>query len=120
MWARLDDELIDHFKVFVAGEALGKNGAAIALGFYAIGLMWSNKHLTDGFLPMAVVKHFRHVEHPTSVADALVKAGLWEKNGGSGYQIHDFADHNLRASKVKAKRSRDRQRKQAEREARDS
>lgn len=119
MWARLDDELIDHAKLFVAGEALGKNGPAIVLGLYAVGLMWSNKHLTDGFLPIAVVKSFRHVDRPTSVADALVKAGLWEKNGGSGYQIHDFWDHNPKASKVKAKRRKDRERKQAERDAKD-
>lgn len=117
MWARLDDELIDHSKIFVAGEALGKNGPAIALGFYALGLMWSNRHLTDGFLPLAVVRSFRHVDRPTSVADALVKAGLWEKNGGSGYVIHDYSDHNPKASNVKAKRRRERLRKQSEREA---
>jgi hypothetical protein len=121
MWARLDDELIDHRKIFMAGEAIGKNGPAIALGFYAVGLMWSNKHLTDGFLPMAVIKSFRHVEHPTSIADALVQAGLWEKNGGSGYQIHDYLDFgNPSASVIKAKRRRERNRKRQERLRADS
>lgn len=117
MWARLDDELIDHAKVFMAGAAIGKNGPAIALGMYALGLMWSNKHLSDGFLPLDVIKSFPHVERPTSIADALAKAGLWEKNGGSGYQIHDFGDHNPKASRVKAKRRRDKERKAREREA---
>lgn len=117
MWARLDDELIDHRKVFAAGEVIGKNGAAIAIGFYAVGLMWSNKHLTDGYLPLPIIRSFRHVEQPTSVADALVKAGLWEKNG-SGYVIHDYADFgNPLAAKVKAKRRRDKLRKQRERAA---
>lgn len=120
MWARLDDELMDHSKVFDAGEAIGKNGPACAIGFYAIGLMWSNKHLTDGFLPMAVVKSFRHVANPITIADALVKAGLWEKNGGSGYQIHDFHDHNPKAAKVKAKRRRDKLRKQKARDEKDA
>lgn len=120
MWSRLDDALIDHTKVFIAGEMIGKNGPACALGFYAVGLMWSNRHLTDGFLPMAVVKGFAHVQDPLSVADALVKAGLWERNGGGGYQIHDFADFNLKASKVKAKRRRDKVRKQKEREEKDA
>jgi hypothetical protein len=115
MWARLDDELIDHGKVFMAGEVIGKNGPAIAIGFYAVGLMWSNKHLTDGFLPTAVIKGFRHVEHPLSIADALAKAGLWDRNGG-GFVIHDFGDFNPAASKVKAKRRRDKQRKQRARE----
>ena len=111
MWARLDDELIDHRKIFIAGETIGKNGPAIALGFYAVGLMWSNKHLTDGFLPMAVIKSFRHVSHPASIADALAKAGLWEKNGGSGYQIHDYRDFNPSAAEIKRKRKEDRERK---------
>jgi hypothetical protein len=111
MWSRLDDELIDHAKVFAAGDAIGRNGPAVALGFYAVGLMWANKHLTDGFLPMAVVKSFRHVSNPVAIADALVRAGLWEKNGGSGFQIHDFTDHNLSAAAVKSKRRQDRARK---------
>jgi hypothetical protein len=111
MWSRLDDELIDHAKIFAAGEIIGKNGPAVALGLYAVGLMWANKHLTDGYLPMAVVKSFRHVTNPASIADALVKAGLWVRNGGSGFQIHDFNDHNLSAAKVKKKRREDRERK---------
>jgi hypothetical protein len=119
VWARLDDELIDHRKIFAAGEALGKNGPAIALGFYAVGLMWSNKHLTDGYLPLVIVKSFRHVDQPICVADALTKAGLWEKNG-NGFVIHDYAEFgNPSASKVKAKRRRDRLRKQKERAGKD-
>jgi len=118
VWARLDDELIDHQKIFSAGELIGKNGPAIALGFYAVGLMWANKHLTDGHLPLAVIRNFRHVDNPVSIADALVKAELWEKNG-SGYQIHDFGDVNPSAVQVKAKRRRDRLRKQREREAKE-
>ena len=93
MWARLDDELIDHCKVFAAGELIGKNGAAVALGFYAVGLMWSNKHLTDGFLSAAVVKNFRHTDDPLRVADALTKVGLFEKVS-VGFRIHDFHDYN--------------------------
>lgn len=111
MWSRLDDELIDHAKVFAAGELIGKNGPAVALGFYAVGLMWANKHLTDGHLPIAVVRSFRHVANPAAIADALVKAGLWDKNGGSGFQIHDFDDHNMSAAAVKQKRREDRARK---------
>ena len=114
MWARLDDELIDHRKVFEAGEFLGPNGAAIALGFYAVGLMWCNKHLSDGHLSHAIVKSFRHVQNPLHVADALTKAGLWDKNG-SGFQIHDFHDFNPKAKDVRAKRIADRRRKAEER-----
>jgi hypothetical protein len=60
-----------------------------------------------------VVKSFRHVANPAAIADALVQAGLWDKNGGSGFQIHDFTDHNLSAAAVKQKRRADRVRKRA-------
>jgi hypothetical protein len=121
MWARLDDELIDHSKVFEAGDVIGgKNGPALALALYAVGLMWANKHLSDGFLPTAVVKSFRHLAKPLFVADALVKVKLWERNGNGGYHIHDFADFNPKAAKVKDKRQKDKLRKQQEREEKEA
>lgn len=119
MWARLDDELIDHVKVYEAGELIGRNGPAIALGFYAVGLLWANKHLSDGHLPLSIVKSFRHVSKPLSVAEALVTAGLWDRNG-DGFVIHNYADWgNPTAAKVKAKRRKDRLRKRDEREAKE-
>jgi hypothetical protein len=115
MWARLDDELMDHEKVFAAGELIGKNGPAIALGVYAVGLMWSNKHLTDGYIPVSILKSFAHVSKPIDVADALVSAGLWERDKG-GFRIHGFSDFgNPMASEIKAKRRKDRLRKARER-----
>jgi hypothetical protein len=114
MWSRLVDELIDHPKVFRAGKRIGKNGPAIALGFYSVGLMWTNKHLTDGFLPTSTVENFRHVDHPLAVADALAHAGLFDKTDG-GYQIHDFEDWNPSAKTIKRKLKTDRLRKRAER-----
>lgn len=112
MWSKVDDALIDHAKVFAAGDLIGRNGPAIALGVYLLGLMWANKHLTDGHLPATVVKRWRHADHPMRVADALVSAGLWEKNG-TGYIVHDFHDHNPSAEAVKQKREEDRKRKAA-------
>ena len=115
MWARLDDELLDHQKIADAGEVIGgRNGSVIALGFYAQCLMWANRHLSDGHLPISVIKGFRHGSNPLSIADALVKAGLLEKNG-SGFVIHDFTEFNPSAKKVKEKRKQDRLRKQRER-----
>jgi hypothetical protein len=114
MWTKLDDELIDHHKVFAAGKRLGTNGPAVALGLYAVSLMWTNKHLTDGFLPTSTLEGFRHVDKPLAVADALVTAGLLEKVEG-GFKIHDFAEYNPSARAIKAKRKEDRLRKQHER-----
>jgi hypothetical protein len=112
MWARLDDQLIDHPKLFEAGELLGKNGAGLAVALYVFGLMYSNKHLTDGELKLSIVKACKYVENPAAVADALVKAGLWERNG-HGFVIHDFGDFNPSAANVKRKRKADRLRKAA-------
>jgi hypothetical protein len=117
MYAKLTDELIDHRKIFHAGELIGRDGAAIALGMYAVGLLWSNKHLSDGVLPSAVVRSFRHVTRPVQVAAALTKAGLWERNGHGSWRIHDYAAFgNPNSASVKEKRKRDRDRKRAERE----
>jgi hypothetical protein len=114
MWSKLDDELLDHRKILQAGELIGKNGPAIALGFYTIGLLWSNKHLTDGHLPQPVVNSFRQVAHPASIAHALVQAGLWDKTA-NGFQIHNFSDWNPSATSIKKRRKADRIRKQHER-----
>lgn len=114
MFSRLDDALIDHRKVFIAGDLLGRDGPALAIGFYAIGLMWTNKHLTDGLLPLGVIKRFQHVQKPMMVADALVQAQLWDRVEG-GFRVHDFHSYNPSASDVKRKRETDRARKASER-----
>jgi hypothetical protein len=114
MWSKLDDTLIDHRKIFAAADVIGANGGAIAIGLYAVGLMYANKHLTDGFLPAAVVRSFPHVEDPIAVAAALTKAGLWtreKRRGVDGFVVHDFAEFNFTATAIKAKRRRDRKRK---------
>ena len=110
MWTKLDDNLLDHHKLVDAGERLGPNGPAVALGLYVVGLLWANRHLTDGHLPKGVVRRFMHVQKPLDVAVELVRAGLWERTA-EGFQIHDFSDYNLAARDVKAKRLRDRNRK---------
>jgi len=117
MWAKVDDALLDHSKVFEAGKRIGKNGPATALGFYIVGLLWSSKHLTDGRIPITIIESFSHVNDPLSVAKALVHAGLWEANGDDAFFIHHFSEYNLKARQVKQKRRRDRLRKQAARGA---
>jgi hypothetical protein len=103
MWSKLDDGLLDHRKVFLAGDALGRNGPGLVIGMYAIALMWTNKQLTDGFLPMGVVRTLGHFDKPLAVAEALVAAGLFETAAG-GYRIHDFHDYNPAAVEAKSHR----------------
>jgi hypothetical protein len=118
MWARLDDGLLDHPKISIAGRQIGTSGRAIAIGFYAMALMWSNKQLSDGFIPSAVLETFAvYVKNPVAVADALVAAGLFERDRKhDGYRIHDYADHgNPTRAEIKRKREKDRLRKALER-----
>lgn len=110
MRTRLDDELFDHPKIMIAGDILGKNGRVVALGFYVGAILYSNKHLTDGFLATGVIKTFLHIDNAPSIADALVKAALLEKVDG-GFKVHDFHEHNQTAAEIKKKRKEDRARK---------
>lgn len=110
MWAKLDDALLDHRKILEAGHRLGKNGCGVALGFFTAGLLYSNKHLTNGFLSTAVVEGMRFAEKPLDAAAVMVKVGLWEAVEG-GFRVHDFLDYNLDSTTVHAKRKADRERK---------
>jgi len=104
-WSRLDDELLDHHKIASAGQELGKNGRAIAIGFFAMSLMWSNRHLSDGVLPLSVVEGFgAYVDRPRAVANALRRAGLFDRHR-RGYVIHDFAQYNPSAEQIKKRRA---------------
>ena len=114
MWSRLDDELLDHPKVSHAAQVLGrKDGRVLVIGFYVTALMWSNRHLTDGFLSDAAICSFSgYVPKPVTIADALVLAGLFDRTE-KGYKIHDFRDYNPSAADIKRKRREDRERKRA-------
>lgn len=111
MWAKLDDGLIDHYKVFVGGKALGDDGPVLTLGFYSLLLLWSNKHLTDGFIPQTTIESFPHTKRPLVLADALTTATLLDRVEG-GFKIHDFRDWNMSSKVIKRKRKADRLRKQ--------
>src|SRR5262247_3351730 len=111
MWSRLDDGLLDHPKVSAAARVLGtKNGRVTVIGFYAMALMWTNRHLTDGVLPDAVIEGFSsYATNPAAIADALARAGLFDKHE-AGYRIHDFRDYNPSAAEIKHRRKVDRER----------
>ena len=100
MWAKLDDALLDHAKILKAGALFGRDGAAKALGFYLAGLLYTQKHLTNGFLSTEVVRQLRVMDRPLDAARTMVAVNLWERAPG-GYRIHDFHDHNPKAEDVK-------------------
>ena len=107
VWTKLDDGLFDHSKIILAGDIIGgPHGVATALGTFTAGILYANKHTTDGFLPGHVVAHWPHSRKPAQLTAALVAAGLWDVVEG-GWQIHDYHDYQLSKEEV-AKRREDR------------
>lgn len=112
MFSKLLDELFDHPKIIMAGDLVGgPHGPAIALGLYTAGLLYANRHLTDGILPIEIVKRWPHSRRPLTIAAALVEAKLWEITTAGAFKIHDFLDHNFTADAVKERRAWDVNRK---------
>lgn len=84
-------DLLDDFhsnpKVLSAGNE--------ATGLYARSLSYCGCYLTDGFIP----GEWAVAAGSKKLANALVKAGLWEAVDG-GYRIPDFLDFNLSKAQV--------------------
>jgi len=114
MWSKLSDELLDHKKIHDAGDAVGGPvGSALAFAMYTMSLVWCNKHLSDGLVPLSVVRRWTaYFPQPLKVAKALVEVNLWEEDPKrDGFQIHDWFDHNIPAELVLERREKERDRK---------
>jgi len=70
---------------------VGLSDAAFRL--YVVGLCYSAKYLTDGYVPATAVR-------PGKGLAQLLERGLWAARDG-GYYIHDWADYNLPADRVR-------------------
>ena len=116
MWVKLDDQFINHPKVFAAAEHLkGRHARGRAIAIFVAAVSYANSHLTDGFIADSAIRDFTLDDEPARVARVLAQRDvrLFERVRG-GYRIHDYHDHNPKASEVKAKLKRDRDRKRAE------
>jgi len=102
-WAKLDDTFHHHPKLMEVGLA--------AVGLYARGISYATDNLTDGRLPERWVLGQMAGEDGT-LADQLVEAGLWDRNG-SGYLVHDYADYNPTREEVENRRFADSERKRS-------
>lgn len=80
------------------------------------GLGYCKEHLTDGFIPDAVVPTLAPgVKQPAKSAEMLVSAGLWESVNG-GYLMHDYHEHNPTKALVEKKRKDAVERKRRQRD----
>lgn len=92
-WANLDDHFHDNPKVLETPLA--------GVGLYAIGLSYCSAHMTDGFIPQAVVRGIRGW---LGAARMLMDRNLWEAVEG-GYRVHDYLQWNRSRAQVLADRA---------------
>lgn len=117
-WMRLEVSYIDHPKFLALSDR--------AFRLWHEGKSYCEKHLTDGLIPKAAARGFRHYtegcrkELQTPIqSDA---AALWEDHA-VGFKMHDYLDHNDsreealdRMSRSKAEKERKKQDQQAYRD----
>jgi hypothetical protein len=123
-WVRIDDHFDEHPKLAAVGP--------IGWGVWLAGLAYSNRNLTDGFIPYSVAEGIggnwqvripvendedreqvwdiargsgMHGEDMDTswVIDLLLLNGLWERCAG-GYRVHDYDDYQPTKAEVMAMR----------------
>lgn len=100
-WVRLDDNFADHPKVIALSDS--------AFRIYINALCYSNRQLTDGFIPSPVYSIWASKEPNEEPADALIDADLWEVVEG-GYLIRSYEEYQPTREKVETKRAEARER----------
>lgn len=81
-WVRLDDHFDEHPKVAALSDS--------ALSLWVSSLAYSNRNLTDGFVPHSVGMRLRYCEgNPVPAIRELEAAQMWEQANG-GWRIHDY------------------------------
>jgi hypothetical protein len=113
----LDEDVQNHPKFIRAGALVGgADGRARAFSLWAGALGYARRYLTDGEVPADYLESAGFVSKPMTVADALVRAKLFEKCP-SGFRIHGFHDRNKSAAKVRRERAKWRAEKRKQRHA---
>lgn len=110
-WARLDDGFHSHPKVLRAWDL-----CPASIGLFARALSYVAQQEIDGVVPEQLVRMW--IPEPgdrEEVVEALVDAGLWDKNGAGTFVIHDYLDFNYSREQLTDNRRRDRERKRESR-----
>ena len=100
-WVRLDDNFADHPKVIALSDS--------AFRIYINALCYSNRQLTDGFIPNPVYEIWASRESNEEPADALIEADLWEVTNG-GFLIRSYTEYQPTREMVNEKRDQAKER----------
>lgn len=97
-WTPLDVDYFQHPKVVTAGR-----DAAL---LYLAGLCYCQRHLTDGYIPVAAVRVLAaEAWTKPSMAERLVDANLWQRTD-AGFVVTGWVERNKPAEVVKAHRDK--------------
>lgn len=96
-WTKLDDNVYDSPAMVRAGED--------AADLYVRGLVYCNKHLTDGRIEAEVLSVLTRRRTADQSAAALVRVGAWAVHPDGGWTVANFHEHNPAAEDVIAKRA---------------
>jgi hypothetical protein len=111
-WAKLDDQFHAHRKAKRAWKAHPR-----ALGLHLLALSYCAGQLSDGFVDTEFVEEkLPNRRDFDKATEALVDAGLWQREG-AGWRINDWLDYNPSRAEIEAQRAAkaERQRKWRER-----
>ena len=106
-WYKVDDRLPTSRKLM----RIPRLDRPAAIGIWTLAGAWSMHEMTDGFVPAYAIEEWGGDE---THADALVTAGMWERDerdGDSGYQFVNWDEYQPTKADVEARRERDRERK---------
>lgn len=110
-YIRVDAGFWDHPKAVAAG----RDGRDL----YLAALAWTRAQLQDGRIPATMLSSLAFrvgmpIEDGQAAADRLVEVGLWERTP-DGWEVHDYAEHQLTAAEIEEQRQRWRDKKQRQR-----
>lgn len=97
-WIRIDTQMFENPKLLYLKE--DKKFRAIVV--HLEGMAYSGRHALAGYIPKAAL---RIIGASTADANHLVDAGLWDTAPG-GWQIHDWAEHQMSAEDMEKRRER--------------
>lgn len=96
--AQLDDLYADHPKVAALSDA--------AFRLHTAGILYCNRHLTDGLIAGDEVPRLVRKFRRTALAELTAPScGLWCDVLGGAYLIHDYLDWNPSRAEVEARRA---------------
>ena len=93
-WLRIDDAFPNHPKVWKAAEILGSQNRGRILAAWLDCAAYVSRYQLDGVIRKEEAERIINDRTPLKVAEALEKAGLWDRVDNVGWRFHDWGSYN--------------------------